>query len=171
MRECVCDAVSCCGNPLNCMSSSERAKYQMAASNSGGSLAGSCQEMQALGASSSGLNARLSGICSGGQQGCYSTCGALISKYQSLLANCSGCSSQSIYENTLNRLSSQKQLCSNLQGRVQALANQSFAGSGSQAYSANCLLAAAMPSSAMAGDAGNSMQPFGCPEMVLEYLG
>jgi hypothetical protein len=115
--------------------------------------------MQQLGEASARLNSRLSGVCIGGQQSCISTCGALISKYQNLSINCEGCANQSVYDQAIGELMSQKQICGSLDGRVRALANQAAQGAGSAGYADACAQrgsAGGLPALGSSGTGGGS---------------
>ena len=137
-------ATSCCNNPMACMSAQERQSFSTNTSGGGG-LSGSCSSMSQLGSTSTALNNRLSGICAGSQQACYSACGQLISKYQSLADSCNGCASQSIYEQTLSELSYGRNSCSALQTQVNAFARQAAEGNGGATSGDNCQKSAGTP--------------------------
>ena len=118
--------------------------------------------MRALGNTSTTLNNRLSGICSGGRQACSSSCGSLISKYQELASSCSGCANQSIYEDTLSRLAANKRTCVELQSRATALAAQAFEGTRSQTYATNCQNSAGLSAGGVPASVENKQDSFGC---------
>lgn len=156
-------AVSCCNNPMACLTTAERQQFaSLSQTESEGGLADSCNQMRTLGNTSTTLNNRLSGICSGGRQACSSSCGSLISKYQALASRCNGCANQSIYDDALSRLSANKRTCADLQGRATALAAQAFEGTRSQTYATNCQNSTGLSPGSVPASVGGTQDSFGC---------
>ncbi len=140
-------ASRCCGNPQACTGSlaygdQQRLQQMINATNqappSGQGLTEYCAQMNSLTSNGRGINNMFSSICSSNQGSCTSTCGGLVSKYQSLMASCSGCAAAGVYSQAYNTLMSYQSSCASLSGRAQQIAMQANANMNSGAYANAC---------------------------------
>ena len=145
-------AQGCCNGPVSCLSSDDRAQYNSLVSqmNSAGSSGGggpngngggvsqTCAQMQTATDANRQANNLLSAACAENQSTCNSSCSSLVTKYQSLYANCNGCDSQSIYQTAYNTLNQKKQQCGTLTAQINNMAGQGALANNTLNSSANC---------------------------------
>lgn len=154
-------AQTCCQNPLQCMTSDQRANLQqlnaLAAQNpaalSQEGLRSYCIQMQALTAGGSTANNQFASICFDRQSACQSACGNMVSQWKSRQSQCqsTSCPSQSssIITQTISSLQGLQNTCGSVNQYSTTYSQQAVENANATAYSAYCAqqTAAAQPAS------------------------
>lgn len=137
-------AQNCCANPSSsqCLSSSEQSEIsrlsnQALGAGGSGSLSSLSQASASSNDSASSVNSIYGQVCYREKVECKRACAAAQTKYSDLSRNCSGCSSSSIYDQAISRISQATSTCDNLSSSKFAEQSLNNAAGMGQASAAN----------------------------------
>lgn len=138
----------------------------------GQGIADYCAQMKT--ANNAGINANDSSgtACYNKRRPCETTCGNLVTKYKTLVANCNGtCESANIYQTTQQQLESASNQCTKLKSVESSLFGDAQSLSGDNSYASLCNQLASSMNPQSTGDMSgqsqnpastNANDPFGC---------